>query len=701
MAIKSLSSSIRPFEDQVCPEFVKISPLIICILLSVILLPDAFAQPELDLEHTELLRDIDFIGDLSTGDVDGDGTTEIIMLNTVSMADDVVELRLARWDSERYSELAHESWQVDELPTHARAVNCGDVEGDGSTEIVTAVYHDPNPTSAHAQSELRSWDWDEERSVLTPRATYILDNAKINDIALADLDGDGSEELIAGGYLIDESNEDYPFSLWIFECTDSTIEEASSTSWTWTLSSGENPPSHKNGITGVGAADLDLDGAIEIVSIGQYDYEFDIRLWQWDGTTFHELDAERWNRFGDSEPQAVAIGNLNADDLLEIAVVGTASDLGASDINYRLFGAITAWRWDGNELQYLADNLWQSSRGSVELFGVSIIDADSLGSGSIVAIGPVHVSPATNALVAFSLEDGRALELLDSEEWLPEGINDSYPYSIDVADVNNDGYTEILSGGRAVERGTLENLGELDISKLIVLIPPSHISVPEIIIPEVPLNLFLIDCGPCPACFERMCDPRVNPGLDKFLIWDPLENILQSFSYKDLGLKASDGHLAAGAPIISKNGQITFVVSVPGADYGGKDSGSIIFFDKSGKILGRIDGEKTGEQLGMSMDVSKSEVAVASSLRVLRVRDNKVVSSIPLRKDLQGDKEVRVAFTEDIDADNSPEIVVGTPFAAIKNVLEANRVQVIGSRSGTAFNTMPSRWDLSSHGEMK
>ena len=115
-------------------------------------------------------------------------------------------------------------------------------------------------------------------------------------------------------------------------------------------------------------------------------------------------------------------------------------------------------------------------------------------------------------------------------------------------------------------------------------------------IPERPFRkLYLIDCGPCPHCFDRPCDPRINLDHDKFIVWDPAEDIIGTFSLSKLGLKPEkEGPLAAAAPLKAPKVQTTFVASAPNAKGG---AGSILFFNKAGETIARIDGRTSGERL--------------------------------------------------------------------------------------------------------
>ncbi len=199
-------------------------------------------------------------------------------------------------------------------------------------------------------------------------------------------------------------------------------------------------------------------------------------------------------------------------------------------------------------------------------------------------------------------------------------------------------------------------------------------------------NLYLVDCGPCPQCLERPCDPRVNPDRGAFLIWDPLRKLAQGFTRKELGLVPEDGPIAAAAPLYGAGGQPLFVVAVPLADKGGRNAGAIIIFGRDGRVLRRLDGQIAGERLGLSMDVRQGEIVAASHRRLLRLRGVQTVFDKTLASELRADKEVVVSFTNDVDGDRRPEILLGTPRAAVGAMVRAGRIEVLGSSRGQTID---------------
>jgi hypothetical protein len=205
-----------------------------------------------------------------------------------------------------------------------------------------------------------------------------------------------------------------------------------------------------------------------------------------------------------------------------------------------------------------------------------------------------------------------------------------------------------------------------------------------------PKSLYLVDCPPGPMFFGKFCDPRVNPEHDRFLVVDLKHGEVTVFSRNALGLAPHDGPLFAAAPVRYED-QPVFVATAPYADATGRDSGAIVFFDSHGKPVARIDGQSSGERLGLDMDVRGAEVAAVSTRRFLRIREGKVIQEIPIPRSLHPARAIRVAFTDDVDGDQWPEVLIGTPYAGAGGLEEAGLIQVIGSRSGARIDAIYGR----------
>lgn len=196
-------------------------------------------------------------------------------------------------------------------------------------------------------------------------------------------------------------------------------------------------------------------------------------------------------------------------------------------------------------------------------------------------------------------------------------------------------------------------------------------------------RLFLIDCLPCPQCFGRMCDPRVNVDLDRLYLIEPEQGVAEIFSRAKIGLRREDGPLKAGAPL-EIGDRTLFVLAAPLA--GKERAGAILFLDAKGKLVRRLDGAANAT-LGLAVDVRGSAVAVASATELLRLDGTNVVARLPLDKSLFAQQALRVAFTDDVDGDKRPDILLGAPYATANGLTQAGVIQTIGSKTGKVVKT--------------
>jgi hypothetical protein len=410
----------------------------------------------------------------------------------------------------------------------------------------------------------------------------------------------------------------------------------------------------------------------------------DLRVWRWNGSAL-DLEAEmQWDAGNDTDAADVAVGDVDGDVLPEIVVVGTVNDTG---MPAPMSGVVSLWQWDGGSLELETYHVWQSVLGNVEYFGVSVANVDAAGADEVVVAGPLHEDPAQNVLRVYGW-DGRRLQAEHSEEWIAEGMDHNFTYVVHVANVDGDARVEMITGGRAVDAGGQDHhqitIWQLDWS---IRLGPERFPDPSDFSPE---SLNLLDCIPGPMFYGKFCDPRVNPEHDRFLIVDLEPRYAGIFSKTELGLSRDDGPLRAAAPV-SWNGKKAFVASVPNADSKMRNSGAVIFFNESGQTIARIEGRSPNERLGVAMDVRGHEVVALSNRRLLRISNGKVIQEMPIAVHLRPERAARVAFTDDMDGDKRPELLLGTPYANAGGLKEAGLIQVIGSASGAVIDTLYGR----------
>lgn len=203
-------------------------------------------------------------------------------------------------------------------------------------------------------------------------------------------------------------------------------------------------------------------------------------------------------------------------------------------------------------------------------------------------------------------------------------------------------------------------------------------------------NLFLADCWGCVNCFPlgRICDPRVNKARDRFFVLDPGPEGPAVFSRRALGLTEKDGVLQAAAPLADGK-QTLYIATAPLADRTHRNSGSVLIFDRSGKMISRVDGQAADERLGTDMDVKGGSAAVVSNREMLRFRRGELIARLRLDKEMKAGRGIFVRFVPDADGDGQAEIELTAPYApALKAAGKRGVIQVVGSKSGAVIKTV-------------
>ncbi|MBI1389461.1 MAG: hypothetical protein GC154_13540 [bacterium] len=260
---------------------------------------------------------------------------------------------------------------------------CGDIDGDGDEDVVIGGefwYENPRPAS-----DPKSGHWPEHR----------ISELRTHDIELADLDGDGTLELIARDQSGFGHNTGNRIHLWKHKGDD------------WIHSEFEIP--HGEGLL---AGDLDKDGDVDIIT-GGYWYENDGAGSGW---AAHPL-APEWH-----PDAAVAMGDLNGDGRNDVALT-------RSEGPYRLSWFEAPRGGDGAWTEHPIDP-------SVDFaHGVRIADMDGDGRNDVVT-AEMHQSERDRVMVYLNPGAG--------SDWKRVILAETGSHDIRVADLNGDGRPDIM-----------------------------------------------------------------------------------------------------------------------------------------------------------------------------------------------------------------------------------------------------------------
>ena len=383
---------------------------------------------------------------LAIADVDGDGLNEIITGGfSYSMANGTraslgAPLRIWSWKGQNLTLEKGENW-----PGNIRCVYAGDADGDGEIEILTAGRLSNNTGSV---SSLRFWSWNGQNLVL--RGSYA--GISVSSIFVGDVDRDNMPEILTVGTAYNISQSSAQLSVWRWDGENLSLK----TSAEW---SGTSDIARVNSVY---AADLNKDGAIEIVTGGYVNNRKNssgqLRVWQFDGTDLALKANAEWrlvdaysldtagNVMGNTMVYNVKVADVDGDSYPEVVTGGFTYD-GA-----KAAAQLGIWNWTNGVLNLEKSQEWVTL-DITELKSISINDVDSDGKKEIVTSGAAggYGSFAEDAPNKSRAElkiwswDGNTLSLKLSTDWMVgEGVcawNDC------TGDVNNDGVIEIVTVG--------------------------------------------------------------------------------------------------------------------------------------------------------------------------------------------------------------------------------------------------------------
>jgi hypothetical protein len=390
---------------------------------------------------------------MAIADVDNDGVNEIItggfsyMMSNGSRGSLEAPLKIWSYDGQNLTLEKTESWSG-----AIWAVHSGDADGDGKIEIITSgnIVEDNRSISA-----LRFWNWNGQELVL--RGTY--SNIAASSIWVGDLNKDCVPEIATVGRPLSPSASVSQLNIWNWNGANLTLKSNN----TW--SSGDS--SQANSVT---VADLDNDGAIEIVTVGYTNglknSSGQLRVWTWNNGELSLKSNSEWriidntyaldvagNPMGNTIASNVKTADVDADGTPEILTGGFTYD--GSKVN----GQLRIWNWNGTALTLEVSQEW-TGYDITELKSITINDVDGDNKGDIIGSGVTAGSGgfAQEATIKEYAQlmvwswDGHTLLLKQNKDWnVDEGV---CAWQDGTADLDNDGKIEIVTVGCSY-KGTL------------------------------------------------------------------------------------------------------------------------------------------------------------------------------------------------------------------------------------------------------
>jgi serine/threonine protein kinase len=221
------------------------------------------------------------------------------------------------------------------------------------------------------------YDWGDRRSA----DPCLHDYATFTAVDIADVDGDGRAEIVAGGSG-DSTGGQEAYREWLL-----TIRASDGTAFQEEvyehIDHGEGPER----LTDLLVADVDNDGSQEIVATG-YGAETGVtgpvlRIMTWDRTALTTEHVAGFNIGSEGRLTRLAAGDVDGDGQPEIVLAGWAQT-----------GTVPDWhaeivRWDGSSLETVTQKTWSfGNKAAIE--AVTLADVDGDGQAEIALAGNVN-----------------------------------------------------------------------------------------------------------------------------------------------------------------------------------------------------------------------------------------------------------------------------------------------------------------------
>jgi hypothetical protein len=358
-----------------------------------------------------------YILSVVSGDVDGDGSVEIVTGGYYyDGSRDVAQLCI--WDG---ASLTLENVQTWYWTSHTRiySVAIGDVDGDAQMELVTGgTYSD----GTHVVAQLCIWNG-ATLAFENVKTWYWTSHTYIDSVAVGDVDGDGSMEIVSGGYYWDGSRYIAQLCVW----SGATLASEDIKTWFWT---------DDTSIDSVAVGDVDGDGSMEIVTGGRYwDGSRDVaQLCVWSGATLASEDIKTWFWTGSTRISSVAVGNVDSDGQMEIITGGYYHD------STRYNAQLCIWSGTTLALENIKTWYWTDD---TRISSVAVGNVDSDGQMEIITGG--YHNDGSRDVAQLCIWNGATLAFENVKTWY--WTSTTQIWSIAVGDVDGDGSVEVVTGG--------------------------------------------------------------------------------------------------------------------------------------------------------------------------------------------------------------------------------------------------------------
>lgn len=372
------------------------------------------------------------IAQLAQGDVDGDGTVEVIAGGHITDTYGHVHLLIIVCKVTDQELVTQSNYTVylgeDEELT---SMDCADSDNDAKDEIIlTANFYNLTDYEWYACMIILSGEGDQISLQAYDESTDI----SLESLAIKDVDTDGYNEIVFSGHLLDEFGNEYAY---VAVGNNSSPEAITLEDYyAWNIGTEED-------LRAVAVEDTDGDGFAEIVVGGVY-YDSTYGVWYGYVAVLNFTQNLFWLQAYDYGQNiwinSLKIADVNGDNTSEIVVSGYSWDTHGT---YYFYIGIGINR-PSNEVNWLYQDAFSIGEDE-ELSSVDVADVDGDGIAEIIVCGYYYNATefewnAYQAVFSWSNTTGMVLENAYYGE-----VGNEYTYSTITANVDNDTQPEVIS----------------------------------------------------------------------------------------------------------------------------------------------------------------------------------------------------------------------------------------------------------------
>jgi hypothetical protein len=323
-----------------------------------------------------------------------------------------------------------------------------DVDGDGFAEMVAGgfMYNEINGSMSPFEAPLQIWSWNGQNLTLEKNQEWA---GNIECVYAGDADGDGVNEILTAGMFNNATGTYSSLRVWRWNGKELSLV------------------THYEGVwaNDIFVNDVDKDGVPEIITVGRLDSDSQstnrLCLWHLEQNSLILKEALKLNAANVTSATSVYSEDLDADGKAEIVTAGYSDNLNNSK------GQLCVWQWNGEELTLKANERWQKVAncyalniaggilGNTIVNNLKVGDIDGDGIPEIVTGGFTYDGEKVNAQIRIWNWNGSALTQENSQEWTTNSLTEVMCVSLD--DVDSDSRTDIVTGGMVATYGSFAN----------------------------------------------------------------------------------------------------------------------------------------------------------------------------------------------------------------------------------------------------